>query len=150
MQNVDNCFFHADEAGRDDIVDIPYVIDENNQDRYPLTEPWEPPAMIRSLIRTIRSWDLPKGTEKSLTSKLEKALYLLGSGNENGAIRKLTDFMAQVEASRDKKLTQEQANYMTSEAQKNHRPHQRMNLLILHTRALLDTFTTKTNFRGKL
>jgi len=109
---------YQNETGRDGIVDIPYVINENDRDRYPLTEPWAEPAMIRFLIRTIWSWELSKGTENSLTSKLEAAIHLLEIGNENGAIRKLTDFIDQVEAWRDKKLTEEQANYLILVAQK--------------------------------
>lgn len=33
---------YQNETGSDDIGDTPYVIDENNQDRYPLMEPWTP------------------------------------------------------------------------------------------------------------
>ena len=106
------------EAGSDGIVDVPYIIDEDNRDRYALTEPWEPPAMTRFLIRTIGSWELSKGTEKCLIQKLEDAFHLLNQGNENGAIHKLTDFIIQVETLRGKKLTEEQANYLISEAQK--------------------------------
>ena len=29
--------------------DTPYIIDENNQDNYPLVEPWSEPAMIKKL-----------------------------------------------------------------------------------------------------
>jgi hypothetical protein len=69
------------------------------------------------LIETIKSWNLDKGTEGSLVSKLKDALHLLDMGNENGAIHKLTDFIDQVEALRGKKLTNEQADYLVSEAQ---------------------------------
>ncbi len=33
---------NQDELGSDGIVDEPYIIDENNQDNYPLVEPWSP------------------------------------------------------------------------------------------------------------
>ena len=75
-------------------------------------------TMIKTLIRTVTLWNLHKGTENSLTSKLEGALHLLDIGNENGAVHKLMDFMSQVEALRDKKLTTKQANQLVSEAQR--------------------------------
>ena len=62
--------------------------------------------------------DLPKGTENSLTRKLDASLHLLSKGNENGAIHKLMDFINQVEALKGKKLTEEQANQLISEAQR--------------------------------
>jgi len=110
-------------TGSDGIGDTPYFIDENNQDNYPLMEPWSPKPptpleALEELIETIETFELPKGTENSLTSKLEGALHLLEIGNENGAIHKLMDFMNQVEAQRDKKLTDEQANQLIAEAQR--------------------------------
>ena len=106
-----------DELGSDGIVDEPYVIDMHNQDKYPLTEPWSTLTMIKTLISTIKFWNLHKGTENSLTSKLEGAMYLLDIGNKNGAIRKLMGFINQVEALRGKKLTDEQVDCLISEAQ---------------------------------
>jgi len=110
------------DANSDGIGDTPYVIDANNQDRYPLMEPWSPtptiPTMIKTLVRTVLFWNLPKGTENSLTSKLKGALHLLDIGNENGAIHKLMGLINQAEALRDKKLINEQADYLISEAQK--------------------------------
>lgn len=38
------------ETGIDGIVDSPYIIDENNQDRYPLTNPWSPTDIIITSI----------------------------------------------------------------------------------------------------
>jgi len=110
-------------TGSDGIGDTPYIIDANNQDRYPLMNPWTPtpstPAeALEDLIETIEAWNLPKGTENSLTSKLEDALHLLDKGNENGARHKPMDFINQVEALRDKKLTDEQADFLISEAQR--------------------------------
>lgn len=72
---------------------------------------------LEELIETIETWNLHKGTEKSLKSKLYDVIHLLNKGNENGAIHKLTDFMNQVEAMRGKKLANEQADYLISEAQ---------------------------------
>ena len=109
---------NQDLPGSDGIGDTPYTIDVNNQDRYPLMEPWSIPTMIRTLIRTVRFWDLPKGTENSLTSKLDDAIHLLDAGNENGAVHKLMDFIDQVETLREKKLTNVQADHLISEAQR--------------------------------
>jgi len=104
----------------DGIGDIPYAIDAFNRDNYPLMKPWtpDPTEAIPELIETITNWNLPKGTENSLTSKLEDALHLLDIENEKGAIHKLMDFMSQVEALQGKKLTTLQADYLISEAQR--------------------------------
>jgi hypothetical protein len=107
-----------DKPGSDGIGDTQYTIDVNNRDRYPLMEPWSIPTMTKTLIRTIRFWDLPKGTESSLTSKLDDAIHLLDKGNEKGAIHKLMDFIDKAEGLRGKKLTSEQADYLVAEAQR--------------------------------
>jgi len=70
------------------------------------------------LIETIEGWNLPKGLEKCLTSKLDSIIHQLNKGNENIAINKLIGLINQVEALRDKKLTSEQADYLIAEAQK--------------------------------
>ncbi|MDH5783796.1 MAG: hypothetical protein OEZ35_09100 [Candidatus Bathyarchaeota archaeon] len=70
------------------------------------------------LIRTIEIWNLPKGTENSLTSKLHNAINLLDKENKNGALHQLTGFIKQAEALGDKKLTFEQTEYLTSAAQR--------------------------------
>jgi len=109
---------NQDQPGSDGIGDTPYTIYLNNQDRYPLVESWSIPTMINNLIRTIRFWNLPKGTENSLTSKLNDAIHLFDAGNENGAVHKLMDIIDQVETLREKKLTDEQADYLAAEAQR--------------------------------
>lgn len=73
---------------------------------------------LEQLVATIESWNLPEGTESSLTAKLDAAVHLLNKGNENGAIHKLMDFINNVEAQRGKKLTDEQADYLVEEAQR--------------------------------
>jgi len=77
-----------------------------------------PKYFTQKLIETIETWNLPVGTENSLTSKLGEAIHLLDRGNENGAIHKLMDFINQVEALRDKQLRNEQADYLIAEAQR--------------------------------
>ena len=110
----------AKELDGSGIWDTSYEIDEDNKDSYPLVEPWTlaPAEATQVLIETIKTWNLPKGTEKSLVSKLEDAIHQLEMGNENGAIHKLMDFMDQVEGFRGKKLTDAQADYLLSEAQR--------------------------------
>jgi len=77
-----------------------------------------PSKLVEKLIEEIETLNLPKGTICSLAKKLEEAHRLLEKGNENGAMHKLMDFINQVEALRGKKLTNEQADYLTSEAQR--------------------------------
>lgn len=73
---------------------------------------------IQELIETIDSWNLTIGTKHSLISKLESALNLLDSNKEDGAVHKLEIFMKKVQFLRGKKLTDEQADYLISEAQR--------------------------------
>jgi len=83
-----------------------------------LPKPPSPVESLEELIQTIKSWILPYGTQNSLTSKLQDTTHLLDIGNENGAIHKLMDFISQVEALRGKKLSDVQADYLVSEAQR--------------------------------
>lgn len=73
---------------------------------------------IYELIETIESWNLHKGTEKSLITKLKVAEHMLDMGRAGGAIRKLTAFIDRVETLRNKTLTNEQADYLKMEAQR--------------------------------
>jgi hypothetical protein len=77
-----------------------------------------PKEELQDLIETIGTWNLQTGTEKRLRSKLEGAVRLLDVGNEKAAVRKLLVFMKQVEILRRKALTDEQANYLVSEAER--------------------------------
>lgn len=81
---------------------------------------YQPPPVraIKELIEVIETWNLPKGTENSLTSELRVALHHLDRENENGALNKLTLFIKRVEAMRNKKLTDEKANYLIAEARR--------------------------------
>ncbi len=80
--------------------------------------PPNPSEALDELLKTIKTWSLPKGTENSFSSKLEDTIHLLAVGNENGATHKLMEFTSQAEALREKKLTNEQADYLISEAQR--------------------------------
>lgn len=101
----------------DGIGDTPYFIYTDNQDDYPLMEPWTLLESIEELTEIIMNMNLPQRTGNSLTSKLGEALKLLDKGNFNGAIHKLGDFIDQVEAQREKALTNEQADYLILKAQ---------------------------------
>ncbi len=106
------------DADGDGIGDTPHVIDANNQDNYPLIEPWSVPTMIKTLIRTVRFWNLHKRTENSLTSKLEGVLHHLDKGRDNRVTHRLITFLDHVEVLRGKKLENDQADYLTAEAQR--------------------------------
>jgi parallel beta-helix repeat protein len=108
----------AQELDDSGIWDTPYIIiGAPNQDNYPLMEPWTPLETIEKLIEIIANMNLPKRTENSLTSKLCDALKLLDKGNITGAVHKLGDFIDQVEALRENKLTNEQADILILKAQ---------------------------------
>lgn len=111
---------YPDAKKSDDSVvwDTPYVITGSNQDNYPLTEPWSPPVMIKTLIRTVKFWSLNKGTENSLTSKLKGGLHHLETGDEDGAIHKLMIFINKVEAMKGKEVVIDKVDYLISEAQR--------------------------------
>lgn len=72
---------------------------------------------IQKLIEIVNTWNLPKGTECCLTSKLKAALHLLNTNKSSGTLHKLEVFMVKVQFLRGKKLTNEQANYLTSKTQ---------------------------------
>ena len=65
---------------------------------------------IETLIINIEDLDLSRGLEKSLISKLENALSSFEKGRANAAKNKLNAFINEVDAQRDKKLTDEQAD----------------------------------------
>jgi hypothetical protein len=75
-------------------------------------------VLIQRLIETIETWNLPKGTENSLTSKLQNAIQSLGNGQQNAAVNKLNAFINEVKAQRNKKSTNAQADTLITEAQR--------------------------------
>lgn len=105
---------NQDQPGSDGIGDTPRVISGSRQDNYPLMQP-DAQVEIRTLEKTIVSMNLQKGTEKSLTQKLDAAIDLLDQGNTNGAVHKLGDFINQVTNSN--KLTDEQKDMLITAAQ---------------------------------
>lgn len=77
-----------------------------------------PLEALKELIQTVESWNLAAGIENSLTSKLQAAYRLLDMGEQKKSIAQLTAFIRKVETLREKKLTSEQADYLTAEAQR--------------------------------
>lgn len=111
---------YQNETGSDGIGDIPYPIDGDNQDNYPLMHPWipEPGEAIDDLITTIGPWNLPKGVETSLTSLLEDAARLLEEGRENASIHVLNAFIRLVQAHHRRNiLTDQQADQLITTTQ---------------------------------
>ena len=107
-------------TGSDGIGDTPYVIDYENQDNYPLMNPWTLGNEIRDLIRDVEDMNLQQGIDNSLDAKLTAtldALEALNADKRNDAINKLYAFLNEVEAQREKKLTNEQSDYLTAAAQ---------------------------------
>lgn len=116
---------NASEIDDSGIWDTPYVIDENNVDRYPFVNEsgWETPTpeqAIRDLIDIVESMNLQQGIDNSLDAKLTSALdalEALKADQRNDAINKLHAFINEVEAQREKKLTNEQADHLIAATQ---------------------------------
>ena len=77
-----------------------------------------PKELTQNLIEEITTWNLPKDTENSLTSKLQNAIQSLDKGQQNAAINKLNAFINEIKAQRNKKLTNAQADTLITEAQR--------------------------------
>jgi len=77
-----------------------------------------PAEATEDLISYTRDLNLPGGTENSLISKLEAAVSSLEKGQENAAINKLNALINQVEAQRGKKISNEEAEALISQAQR--------------------------------
>ena len=112
-------YYEGIDANGDGIGDTPYVIDEENQDNYPLMHVRI--EALEGLIEAVDSWNLQGGIEKSLISKLQAAQRSLDKENYKASMRQLTAFINHVRGLKGKKLTNEQANYAAtriSEAQR--------------------------------
>ena len=90
-------------------------------DWYPLMNPWSP-SPVDAIVRLrayVEALDIPNGIKNSLISQLNAAENALSNGHEKTAVNILNAFIHHVEALRGAgKLTQEQAEYMISSAQK--------------------------------
>ncbi len=97
----------AQEVDDSGIWDAPYVIDGDNQDNYPLMEPWTPPSPIPTTIDELKAEIERCGSEgeianqgiiRSLIAKLNAAQKLAGKGRADRAGSILEDgFIRQVQ-----------------------------------------------------
>jgi len=89
---------NQDQPGSDGIGDTPYVINEFNQDNYPLMEPWTPESYIDYINETIQ--DLPNeifnrpeedvsDIKNDLSNLLNDTRENINEGNYEFAIDKL-------------------------------------------------------------
>jgi len=69
------------------------------------------------LADELETLDLPEGAANSLTSKLENAIEAMRKGQTNAAIHKLEAFINEVEAQRDKKISEAEADALIAAAQ---------------------------------
>ena len=79
------------------------------------------PALLEDLISNVEGMNLQQGIDNSLDAKLSAALDALESMNadkRNDAVNKLYALINEVEAQREKKITNQQANYLILEAQR--------------------------------
>lgn len=93
----------AEELDDSGIWDTPYVIDGDNQDNYPLMEPWSPlPRTLEELKTEIEELGSEgeidnQGVVKSFIAKLKAAEKLVDKGKTDEAMIVLEDFMLQVQ-----------------------------------------------------
>jgi parallel beta-helix repeat protein len=117
----------AEELDDSGIWDTPYVIDENNQDNYPLMEPWTPAPPIPTTIEGLKTKIEELGSEgeidnqgivRSLIAKLNVAQKLVDKGKIGEAKRILEeDFIAQVQNLANIHITAEAADSLIESAE---------------------------------
>jgi len=117
----------AEELDGSGIWDTPYVIDENNQDNYPLMEPWTPTPPIPTTIDELKTEIEELGSEgeidnqgivKSLLAKLNVAQKLVDKGKIEEAKSILEeDFIPQVQNLREIHITSEAAELLIDSAE---------------------------------
>jgi len=113
---------YQNETGDDGIGDTPYLIDGSNTDGFPFMDEsgWATPARaMQDLIDTVELMNLQQGIDNSLDAKLTAALDALeavNAGQREDAINKLNAFINEVEAQREKKITNEQADCLIAKA----------------------------------
>ena len=117
----------ATEIDNSGIWDTPYVIDGNNQDNYPLMEPWTPTPPIPTTIDELKTEIEELGSEgqidnrgivKSLLAKLNVAQKLIDKGKIEEAKSILEeDFIPQVQNLTDIHITKEAAELLIESAE---------------------------------
>jgi hypothetical protein len=79
-----------------------------------------PADRIGALVQKVADLNLQQGIDNSLDAKLEAAIQALANaeaGDNPAAVNKLEAFIAEVEAQRDKKITDAQADELIGDAQ---------------------------------
>ena len=117
----------AQELDDSGIWDTPYNIDENNQDNYPLMEPWAPPSTIPTTIGELKTKIMELGSEgeidnqgivNSLVSKLDVAQKLVDKGKIHAAKTVLANaFISQVQGLSGIRIAVEAADIIVESAQ---------------------------------
>lgn len=116
----------AEELDGSGIWDTPYVIDENNQDNYPLMEAWTPSPPLPRTINELKTeiekcWSEGEidnqGIVKSLIAKLDAAERLVDMGKVNAAKTVLESFIIQVQKLSEICITKEAADILIQSAE---------------------------------
>jgi len=113
----------AEELESSGLWDTPYVIDENNQDNYPLMEPWSPlPSTIGELKAEIDELDSEgeidnQGVVTSLVAKLDVAQKLIDDDKIDQAKNLLNAFINEIQAQSGKHITPEAAELLLQSAE---------------------------------
>jgi len=116
----------AEELDGSGIWDTPYSIDEDNQDNYPLMEPWTPPPPIPTTMQELKTEIEELGSEgeidnqgivKSLIAKLNTAQKLVDREKADEARAVLEDFVMQVQELSGIHITVEAADILIESAQ---------------------------------
>ena len=115
---------NQDEYGSDGIVDEPYIIDDYNQDNYPLMEPWAPlPRTMSELKSEIEELGSKgeidnQGIVNSLIAKLNAAQKLVDKGKIDEAKSILEeDFIPQIQNLSGIHITMEAADILIESAE---------------------------------
>jgi len=117
----------AEEIDGSGIWNTPYVIDDDNQDNYPLMEPWTPPPPIPTTIDELKTKIEELGSEAeidnqgivtSLLAKLNVAQKLIEKDKIDEAKRILEDdFIPQVQNLSGNHITPEAADILIQSAE---------------------------------
>jgi len=120
-------YYGAQEIDDSGIWNTPYAIDENNQDNYPLMEPWgAPPITIPTTIAELKTKIIElgsqgeisnRGTVNSLISKLNTAQRFIDKGKIDAAKTVLAGFISRVQALSGSRMTVEAADILIESAQ---------------------------------
>jgi len=116
----------AEELDNSGIWDTPYFIDENNQDNYPLMEPWTPPPPAPTTIHELKTKIEELGSEgeidnkgivKSLIAKMKVSQKLVDKEKTDDAKIVLEDFIIQVQNLSGIHITPEAADILIRSAE---------------------------------